>query len=136
MECHLIWCNVLRSAGSDFCGTDNFPDTVGFCGTDNFQDTFVNFHFMMLTQAWMKEEARILNHVRKILFQNAVANHCEKSVQMRSFFWSKKIKINTRNNMTSSYHSNVRPNQNKSVPFFYYLDWIIGFNIYPCLDKV
>ena len=33
MKCHLLlWCNVLPTAGLDFCATDNFPATlVVFC---------------------------------------------------------------------------------------------------------
>ena len=34
----MFWCNVLRRAGSDFCVTDNFPDT------------FIDFCFKIITQ--------------------------------------------------------------------------------------
>ena len=50
MKCHLFWCNILRSARSDFCRTEDFPGT------------FFNFCFLMFTQVL----ARILMYIRKI----------------------------------------------------------------------
>ena len=48
-------CNFLQNARSDFCATVNFSGT------------FVNFWFMMFTQDLMRELARVLNHVPKII---------------------------------------------------------------------
>ena len=43
-----------QSENSDFCATDIFPRT------------FNNFRFMVFTEAFVKDLARMLTHVRKI----------------------------------------------------------------------
>ena len=55
MKYYLFWRNVLWSAGSYFFASENF------------QGTFVDFRFMIFTKILMKELARVLIHVRKIL---------------------------------------------------------------------
>ena len=49
-------------------------------------------------------------------------------------FLNKKIKINTRNTMASSYHSRVMSTQTMKVPFF--VVWVVEFSIISsCLGK-
>ena len=54
MKCDLFWCNVVRSAGLDFCATYSFPGA------------FFIFRFMMFSELIMRELAGMLIHVRKI----------------------------------------------------------------------
>ena len=54
MKFDLIWCNIVRSAGSDFCATYNFSGS------------FFDFHFIMFSYVLKKELTRMLIHVRKI----------------------------------------------------------------------
>ena len=109
---------------------------------DNFQDTFVNFLLNIFTQVLIKELARTLTHVGKILncsvFQNVVVNVPRNSwegtklslknfvnvtfkktpLTVAEFTLIQEKKMITHNIMACSYHSKIRSSQNMGVPHF------------------
>ena len=98
MKCDLFWCNVVRSAGSDFRATKN--------GSGYFFDV----HFKMSSQVLMKELTRMLINVRKIFnFRVSTAQKMKFSIkdffskcdQIRRFLWiwSHLLKISLMENL-------------------------------------